>query len=340
MPKGFFTLKDKIQYLFQKIDAGEPMLPVELDLLKAYTQNLVEEINANEEELLNAFNEQVDKKQSEENEFKSEPEKPETPIKNEAQETTNDRIVVDPQIDQPIDDSVEAEPNQEIESSEGESEVENAPEKEVSDEAQEAPKEDSSSENDVTFEAEFELEEKDQEEFQVNETPESELEKTDPTTEADKIVEQESSLDEPSFNDSQKTDTPISEETLENTDIPKPEPEIATDEDKEPDATSVQDQIAAVKEDETDEDYGIGLKFKKAKPLGELIDLSEKYIFIQGLFDQDPDRFSKALRKMDDASGVSEALDILSDYVVEGPDKSQNAELLQKLKAYLRIRFA
>lgn len=349
MSKGFFTLKDKIQYLFQKIDTGEHMLPVELDLLKAYTQNLVDEIATNEEELLDTLNKKAEEKQSEPKEIKPEAEKTEAPFEQD-QEASNQKTFIDPQIDQPVDASVEAEPDPVAEMDEEElKEISEEIQKETdsSSETEKAPAEETSSLENVTFDPEFEIEEqendgKDQALVEEDATHESLVEKPEALPEEEETAQEEPAPEEDASTneEAKQPEAPISEETLENKDVPQPEPEIATEEDKEVDSTTIQDQISAVKEDETDEDYGIGLKFKKAKPLGELIDLSEKYIFIQGLFDQDPDRFTKALRKMDEASGVSEALDILSEYVVEGPDKSQNAELLQKLKAYLRIRFA
>lgn len=285
MSHGFKTLKGKIQFLFDKMDAREKVLSVEMDLLKAYLDALSKEIEQNGEELLELFPYETENTLTSSASIPVEIEMKKSIVDVEKQEVDkNEKIVVNHQNE--VEDSIDR--NVSVDDTLETSEAEVIEEKEPFSEVQE------------TNETIIELE-KDQE--QDNCEVESE-------TDFDNLADEEIEEEKPS--------------------IDQPE-EIITEEHQQ----LKHEAIVETKEEENEDDYGIGLKFKQSKPLGELIDLSEKYVFIQGLFNQDPDRFSKALRRMDEATSMDEALTILDDYVV-----GNDAELMQKLKAYLRIRFA
>lgn len=285
MSREFQTLKEKIQYLFAKIDAGEAILPVELDLLKAYSNGLAQEIESNGTDLLEHFS------------------------KNE-NESGQKQTVIDKQ--ESISQKRETAPDKSSES-----------EKIAGPEAEKSAPPITEKEKTAELFSKEPTQVPDEKEKQANkeETATPEPEKT-----PDKAVD--------------KAEKSAAENEV------KTATEKPLEAEKDPDSKTEKvhgsnNGKQTEEEVELDEDYGIGLKFKQAKPLRELIDLSEKYVFIQCLFDHDPDRFSKALRKMDEAGGVSEALDILNNYLVVADEaEKQSEELLQKLKTYLRIRFS
>ena len=69
MSHGFHTLKEKIQYLFDKMDAGEKILSVEMDLLKAYCDAISKEIEQNGDELYKEFPLETNVKEAQLNKF-------------------------------------------------------------------------------------------------------------------------------------------------------------------------------------------------------------------------------------------------------------------------------
>lgn len=285
MSHGFKTLKGKIQFLFDKMDAGEKVLSVEMDLLKAYLDALSKEIEQNGEELLELFPYETENTLKSSASIPVEIEMKKSIVDLEKQEVDkNEKIVVNQQNE--VEDSIDRDVSVDDTPETNEAEVIEV--KEPFSEVQEA--------NETNIELEKD---------QKQDTVEVESE-----TDFDNLADEEIEEEKPS--------------------IDQPE-EIITEEHQQ----LKHEAIVETKEEENEDDYGIGLKFKQSKPLGELIDLSEKYVFIQGLFNQDPDRFSKALRRMDEATSMDEALTILDDYVF-----GNDAELMQKLKAYLRIRFA
>lgn len=260
MASEFKALKEKIQYLFNKIDSGESLLEVELDLLKAYTQKISQEI---EEKGIDIFEPKM--------------------VLSEMEITEENVINPDEKIEETTQEPTTAVEKTEIK-------------EEVPQFEEETPK------IDFTEENVFEEEEK-KEELLFDDEPEE-----------DGIIE--SNAESKEENELEKEDT-----------IETP-------------STNGTGNNSVDSEEDMTEDYGIGLKFKQSKPLKELIDLSEKYLFIQNLFGQDPDRFSKALRKMDESNGVEEALNILNEYSVDNSNNKEEAELKQKFKGYLKIRFS
>lgn len=317
MSQGFLTYKEKIQYLFARMDAGEKILAVELDLLKAYCDGLSREVEQNGDGLVHLF--PLDIKSIGVPAKREEPLVEEDVSHLEKEKTVEptvieEEIVVEEEKEAPLEIDLEKNIEEEIEKEAEISQSEEVIEEDffevkITNDKEEEVQLSDLSKKQVEAEAEatdVKVEEEEQEKEVLEEVVE---ETTEEIVEADETVEVPETVQDAAPTDEKDYDSLIKRE------------DVGFSEKREP---------------EEKEDYGIGLRFKQSRPLGELIDLSEKYIFIQGLFNQDPDRFTKALRKMDAAENNSEALSILNDYIVADAD----LELLQKLKAYLSIRFS